>query len=510
MKEWTVMVYMAGDNNLSEDMVSELKGMQMAMKSHPSDQVNLVAIYDSAYFTVKTSLYRFTRGNADKRLKDCIVRVNPRRFGPNSEAPRLKDFVRYVLSQKSLEAKQYALIISGHSDGIMGRTMLRDSNPDSFVSLSKLRYILEVADNALPKGRRFDLLGFDSCLMSMLEVGYELRDIANVMVASQGLTPSSGWPFEQILKPLLSSDGKFNGETFASSIVGSFIDFNKEYTVGGRSVNINASNLSRAGDLKTAVEALGDHLNTVLNYPVTPGKDVTEEQALSSSVTRERVSELIHLSHYNAQTFMQEQAVDVVDFANSLKSRCAQVKNEIEVLAGERNISSAGILLWDAFETIGKLCDNIVETARAYVIANCFSGPEYQFSTGCSVFFPWTSLALNLVYHKYSRLDFSKERSPWLRFLETYTLRSQRPRKTVRFSPDLNFLQWVKTVNDASLFDMDTVNTVETTRAWDTRVWDARVWDARIWDARTDLTEFFKQFGRFRNFDMYHDPSDCN
>ncbi len=40
-KEWTIMVYMAGDNNLSEDMITGLKGM---MNIGNEANINLVAL----------------------------------------------------------------------------------------------------------------------------------------------------------------------------------------------------------------------------------------------------------------------------------------------------------------------------------------------------------------------------------------------------------------------------------------------------------------------------------
>jgi len=501
-KEWTIMVYMAGDNNLSEDMVGELKGMQAAMAAAGKDcGVNIVAVFDSSYFTVDTAVYSFTPANSTETLEECRLELGKKNYGLNAESPRLKNFVYTMLAKPELRAKQYALIISGHSDGIMGKTTLRDSNPDSFVSLSKLRYILEVAENALPENQKFDLLGFDSCLMSMIEVGYELRNVAEIMVASQGLTPSAGWPFENILRPLLRAKGQLSSSEFARSIVQTFTDHNKDYVIGGRSVNINASNLTYAAPLKRTIDALGKYLTLALNQSVEPDADLSSAQAETNGVMRERIADLIHLSHYHSQTFMQEQAVDICDFARSLQSRSFQMKAEIEILAGGEMLSPSASLLYDAFENIGKLCDAVLAVAKEYVLMNGFSGPEYQFSSGCSVFFPWTNLAFNLVYDKYSKLDFAKRRSKWFHFIGDYAAKTQRPRIDIRFTKNKTFLRWAAETGLAPAGDDG--------RVWTARQWEARIWDARVWTAKGDMPEFFKQFGRFRNFDMFHDPFGC-
>jgi hypothetical protein len=56
-------------------------------------------------------------------------------------------------------------------------------------------------------GDKLDVLGFDACLMGMIEIGYQLRDQAHFMVASQEVEPRFGWPYESILKALYQNPG---------------------------------------------------------------------------------------------------------------------------------------------------------------------------------------------------------------------------------------------------------------------------------------------------------------
>jgi hypothetical protein len=183
------------------------------------------------------------------------------------------------------------------------------------------------------------------------------------------------------------------------------------------------------------------------------------------------------------------------------------MRSEIKLLAGTQ-LSDASRSLWGAFDSIEMRCNAVIEAAEPYVFANCYSGPEYQYSTGCSVFFPWTFLAFNLVNQPYSSLQFAIDGSPWREFIQMYTHRTQRPghttRVTHRIEPTVE-MNAVSVANhriwDARIWDA---------RIWDARIWDARIWDARIWDARMagDVPGFFKQFGRFRNFDMDHNSFD--
>ena len=41
-------------------------------------------------------------------------------------------------------------------------------------------------------GKKLDVLGFDSCVMGMLEVGYQFNNVAKTLIASEGSVPSAG------------------------------------------------------------------------------------------------------------------------------------------------------------------------------------------------------------------------------------------------------------------------------------------------------------------------------
>src|SRR5204862_7720054 len=44
-------------------------------------------------------------------------------------------------------------------------------------------------------GQPLDLLGFDACLMGMVEVAFQLRGTARVLVGSQLVEPGDGWSY---------------------------------------------------------------------------------------------------------------------------------------------------------------------------------------------------------------------------------------------------------------------------------------------------------------------------
>src|SRR5206468_5690072 len=80
----------------------------------------------------------------------------------------------------------------------------------------ELKRVLATAHAQL--GRPVDLVGMDACLMTMLEVAYQLRDHARVLVGSEALEPGPGWPHDAILGELTARP-EMTAATLATAIV---------------------------------------------------------------------------------------------------------------------------------------------------------------------------------------------------------------------------------------------------------------------------------------------------
>ena len=52
--------------------------------------------------------------------------------------------------------------------------------------------------------RPIDVLGFDACLMNMLEVAYQLRGLVGHIVASEAVEPGDGWPYNKVIGDLIA------------------------------------------------------------------------------------------------------------------------------------------------------------------------------------------------------------------------------------------------------------------------------------------------------------------
>jgi cysteine peptidase C11 family protein len=64
-------------------------------------------------------------------------------------------------------------------------------------------------------GRKVDMVGMDACLMTMLEVAYQIRDHAEILVGSE---PGDGRPYDTVLRDLAARPG-MTARDLAATIV---------------------------------------------------------------------------------------------------------------------------------------------------------------------------------------------------------------------------------------------------------------------------------------------------
>jgi clostripain len=236
LPEWTVMLYQdADDEILEQDIMLDFNEAELIGST---DQVNIVAQvdrYDGAYRGMGnwTSTKRFyvTQDNnlseiGSEELED-LGEANM------ADGRTLVDFITWSI--QNFPAKKYALIMSDHGAGWPGGW--NDPNPGGLgpdrVAVAQLfgvdgLWLMEL-DKALEQARaqtgikKFELIGFDACLMGQLEVFTALEPHALYAVASQEVEPALGWAYAGFLNELAQNPA-MNGESLSNAIVQSYIN----------------------------------------------------------------------------------------------------------------------------------------------------------------------------------------------------------------------------------------------------------------------------------------------
>jgi Clostripain family len=265
---WTVMVYMAGDNNLTEDMVwglQELKKASAALEPRmnaETGRINVVAHFDPR--GSRSRRYDFLPSGrpqgpgqeagaqlgADGGLSEsesAILTRRPeppqpkRKAGkPQPEAGQvsllrdpLATFIRDQLDR--FQSEKYFLILSGHGSGAVGDFLI-DSDPTTTLSIPKLAKILKAAKQ---QGRRLSILGMDSCLMSNAEVCCEISEQAELLVASEGWVANAGWPYHRVLEACFDAGAiDRQARSVAVRVAESYARFYRDYEISEISTDI--------------------------------------------------------------------------------------------------------------------------------------------------------------------------------------------------------------------------------------------------------------------------------
>ena len=207
--DWTVMVYLDADNNLEGAGIDDVNEMEV-VGSSPS--VNILVQLDriSGHDTSNGNWTDTRRGRVVHDTNTSIIGTPLTSIGEaNMGAPgTLSDFIQWGVS--TYPADHYATILWDHGGGTSGVCWDDTSNDNLTVA--------EVGQALLGAGVQMDIVGFDACLMGMMEQAYEIRDYADIMVASEQTEPWDGWPYDTFLADLVGNPTQPAG-TLASSIV---------------------------------------------------------------------------------------------------------------------------------------------------------------------------------------------------------------------------------------------------------------------------------------------------
>jgi hypothetical protein len=210
------MVYLDGDNNLESAGIDDF----WEMSSVGSDSnVNIVVQfdripgYDSSFDNWKNCQRFLVTAGMVPTVANAISDWGDGQGGREvnmADPQTLIDFVEWTMD--NYPANNYAVILWNHGGGWREeseRPILKAVCWD-YTSGGDCLYMSEVKSalaTIKTERQQVDLVGFDACLMGMMEVAYEIKDLASVMVASEETEPGDGWPYDTVLADLVVLPG---------------------------------------------------------------------------------------------------------------------------------------------------------------------------------------------------------------------------------------------------------------------------------------------------------------
>ena len=214
--ERTVLVYLAGKNNLSESLQTNLEQMKAGSKRIGNN--TLLAFVRRDIQGEQPWLARISNGE----LKDSLSLDDMGISTSNMQAcnPELMEQVlKYAYSH--YPANEYGLVLGGHSTGWLIEQEPGDTrafgvdNGDGYTYSSRNKRWINVSTIAsvLERVPHLKFIFADCCNFMCLETMYELRNVTDYIIGSPAEIPAEGAPYEQIIPAL------FEKNTFCTSAI---------------------------------------------------------------------------------------------------------------------------------------------------------------------------------------------------------------------------------------------------------------------------------------------------
>lgn len=387
--KWTFMVFIAGDNDLEGAGYNDIEEMK---RVGSNANLNIVVQFDNMREEVVRRYY----------IKPGVAEVVQTLPETNTGDPQvLSDFISWAMT--NYPAEHYLVDVWNHGtgwedvpenynyDNLRGGGKPNKEKLRSSIFFSTIKKVHEDEDNQraiaidvsardfldnqeLQKalatvGRPIDVVGFDACLMNMLEVAYQLKGQAHYLVGSEELEPGPGWAYNKVLS-ILANAPDTSPRALAQQMVQKYAEAYK----GTRKVTQSALDAAQLTAVAEAVDCLGGALKKHLD-------DVYR----SLPVIRTQVQGFDNINY-----------VDLFDLAELMKKDCSvpDVKNAAERVAA----------------LVAEDTDNRL------VIEN-FHSEDIKFAHGISIYFPTQR---DHFAPNYRQLDFIKDYPQWREFLETY------------------------------------------------------------------------------------------
>ena len=221
----TFLIYMAADNNLSDDSYQNIssiiqgaggyldEGRLLVYQDPRDDKPQLIEIYQEG-----------------REVKSKVVKSYPEHNSAAAEVLSLvinDAFSMYETESRGLMLWSHGTSWLPEDKRLWSRSFGQDRYDE--MELSELK-------QALPDSF-FDFIIFDACLMSSIEVCYELKDKAEYIVASPVEIFAEGFPYKLIIKDIFS---KQQTEEFLTSICNTFYSYysENEYYYNAASISI--------------------------------------------------------------------------------------------------------------------------------------------------------------------------------------------------------------------------------------------------------------------------------
>lgn len=249
---WTVLVYVAADNNLESFAMPNLQQLA-GVGSGPGLDIEVFVDRSPAYSNAPL-------GNVGDFTGAKVLQVNAGSFTEienlgqidSGDPGTLSGFI--TRGAQRHPSDKLAVIIWDHGAGWLGTAL--DEQTNHMMSLSSLQQALQSGLTGAGKAK-YEMLGFDSCLMSNAAVLGTLAPMANWITGSAELEPGHGWDYSGFSA---IKGGGGSGLDLGRAISDAFMRYAKSQNTDA-GVTLAVVDASKVPALMDAVNGAGNELS---------------------------------------------------------------------------------------------------------------------------------------------------------------------------------------------------------------------------------------------------------
>lgn len=318
--EWTIMVYIAADDLLSNFAIESLKQLKMAA----GRGVVVAAQLDVDGPIARQGIKRYVfddRGSPTASIDEYIVKI----LDPTTNMidPRnLTAFIDSVYSDSRCDAHHYCLVLWGHGPELLAESAPAagqplknppaDGSTKLYLTPRQLAQALKDSRLGTPGGKKLDIIALDACSSSLAEIAAEVRAYANVLVASQEDVPDMSFPYGSLLQLFRATPNQV--QEICKTAVNNYLVNYQDYVFG-----------ANTGTSKVSLSAVDLTNLTTITQPV---KDLAA--ALLYATGNDKLSSLVLEARQASHGFVAGLFVDLVDFCEEMLNQLTgnSIKNQ--------------------------------------------------------------------------------------------------------------------------------------------------------------------------------------
>lgn len=282
--KYTVFVYIIGSDLQSKYQLATFNIDQMK-KVGSTENMNIVLQTGGAnspgYLTVKRQIV----------YPGSLMELADLGSVPMAAPNTIQDFLEWGVT--NYPAHRYITIFWNHGGGPNGGFGGDENNVPRAIAINDLASVI---NNVTTKtGTRFEIIGFDACLMASAETASGFANNMNYFIASEDLEPGKGWQYDTFLA-YLNAHPDATGNEIGPIIIDGYTQQNE-----GEATTLSLMNASQLPNLNTAMTnfatALSPYATNTPDWKLI-AKSRFKAADYSTSVWDNRSTDLVDLTEF--------------------------------------------------------------------------------------------------------------------------------------------------------------------------------------------------------------------